>query len=461
MNWRASRHGLIVRLVATSLLLLLVVQAAGFAVVRATLERNARSQIARELDVDENVWRRLLVQHAERLHQGAALLAADYGFRSAVGSGDQETIQSALENHGDRIGAGITALLDTQLNVRAVSMLPGLGDVHEALVQVLPALASDTGPASHVAVVGGLPYQFVLVPLKAPVLVGWVLMGFALEQPLAEEMRELLAVEVALRVRAADGTWSVAVSTLPAAPLVALQRHPGAVTELTGADGETLLARPVEIFRRVTAAAQADLPNFVALQQAFFYRAAKRCAVGDAFAKHVGVHIGVSVHMDHRHRAMRGIERAQDRQCNGVVAAERERDAARRDDGAVVLVDDLDRLLQVEGVDRHVTQIGHLQRVKRRGAGGHVVGADQAGFGADLAWAEAGTGAVAGADVQRHTDEACVQALWARRHGQTHHGGEAAKARHLVAALRLVESSGHELTCGGHATIPGSALAWW
>jgi len=50
-----------------SLLLLLIVQLAGFAVVRAGIERNARSQIARQLDVDENVWLRLLEQNAERL----------------------------------------------------------------------------------------------------------------------------------------------------------------------------------------------------------------------------------------------------------------------------------------------------------------------------------------------------------------------------------------------------------
>ena len=59
------------------------------------------------------MWLRLLEQNAERLRQGSALLAADYGFRSAVHSGDDETIQSVLENHGERIGAAAAALLDT------------------------------------------------------------------------------------------------------------------------------------------------------------------------------------------------------------------------------------------------------------------------------------------------------------------------------------------------------------
>ena len=101
VGWKRS---LVVRLVGMSLLLLLLVQVAGFGVVRAAIERNARSQIARALDTDENVWRHLLAQNADRLRQGATLLAADYGFRSAVHSDDLDTIESALQNHGLRLG---------------------------------------------------------------------------------------------------------------------------------------------------------------------------------------------------------------------------------------------------------------------------------------------------------------------------------------------------------------------
>ena len=46
MKLSVLRRSLIVRLVGMSLLLLLIVQAAGFAVVRATIDRNARSQIS-------------------------------------------------------------------------------------------------------------------------------------------------------------------------------------------------------------------------------------------------------------------------------------------------------------------------------------------------------------------------------------------------------------------------------
>lgn len=241
MNLSLLRRSLILRLVGISLLLLLIVQAAGFAVVRASIERNARSQIARALDTDENVWRRLLDQNADKLRQGSALLAADYGFRSAINSDDEETIQSVLENHGSRIGAAVTALLGTNLELRAASLSDDMLDFPATLRQVVPPLAAQP-QGSQVAMMAGVPYQFVMVPMRAPVVIGWVLMGFPIGQPLAEEMRRLLSVQVAVVVKAADGSVSVPVTTLSAPALASLHRQGLPLAELKTAEG-TLLVR--------------------------------------------------------------------------------------------------------------------------------------------------------------------------------------------------------------------------
>ena len=241
MNLSVLRRSLILRLVGISLLLLLIVQAAGFAVVRASIERNARSQIARALDTDENVWRRLLDQNADKLRQGSALLAADYGFRSAISSDDEETIQSVLENHGNRIGAAVTALLGTNLELRAASLSDDMLDFPATLRRVVPPLAAQP-QGSQVAMMAGVPYQFVMVPMRAPVVIGWVLMGFPIDQPLAEEMRRLLSVQVAVVVKAADGSVSVPVTTLSAPALASLHRQGLPLAELRTGEG-TLLAR--------------------------------------------------------------------------------------------------------------------------------------------------------------------------------------------------------------------------
>ncbi len=215
MSWSAFRRSLMFRLATISLLLLLIVQAAGFLVVRASIERNGRAQVAQGLDANERVWRRLIEQNAERLQQGSTLLASDYGFRSAVNSGDADTIESVLYNHGARIGAAVTALLDTRMQLVVSSAADASGDSRAALRGVLPALTEHPG-GSQIAIVDGVPYQFVTVPLRAPLVIGWVLMGFPIGQALAAEMRQLQSVEVAIAVQTADGGVHVPVSTLPA-----------------------------------------------------------------------------------------------------------------------------------------------------------------------------------------------------------------------------------------------------
>ncbi|MCY1559998.1 hypothetical protein D9M68_970870 [compost metagenome] len=112
------------------------------------------------------------------------------------------------------------------------------------------------------------------------------------------------------------------------------------------------------------------------------------------------------------------------------------------EDTVVFLFDDAHGFQQVEGVDGHVADVGHVQRVEGRGAGRHVVRADHHRFGADFAGAEAGAGAQGGADVQRHADEGGVQGV---EFGggldvrQAHHGGDAAETGHFIAAQGLME----------------------
>lgn len=245
LEWRPDYWGLSSRIVLLSLLLLLIVQAAVFSVVRISIEQSAKRQVEQELLVGERVWRRLLDQNAQKLQQGAALLAADFGFREAVNTEDNETIRSVLENHGARIGATVTALMDTNMALRAV----GEGQDGTELQGVLGRL---TGPGvrdtqgSQVALVGRTPYQFVLVPIKAPVIVGWVLMGFPINQKLLDDMRALSEMHLALISEAAGEERHVVSTTLSANALQALEASTGEVTELP-VDNDRLIARNVKL----------------------------------------------------------------------------------------------------------------------------------------------------------------------------------------------------------------------
>ncbi len=241
---RAASWSLATRIVALSFVLLLLVQVTSFAVVRTSIERNARESLERTLAGDERVWLRLLEQNAEILRQGATLLAADYGFRSAVNSGDAETIRSALENQGSRIGASVTALLGPDFALQQSSGSDDAATLGAVVMARAAAMPSASSGARLVFV--GLPYQFVMVPIRAPLVIGWVLMGFPVGQQLGDDFHALAGGDIAV-VAGADGSEGrVVVSTLPRNYAMALTDGKGSGYELHTDDGR-LLARRVSM----------------------------------------------------------------------------------------------------------------------------------------------------------------------------------------------------------------------
>ncbi|MCB1996625.1 MAG: EAL domain-containing protein [Burkholderiaceae bacterium] len=219
---QAGGGRLALRFVMLSLVLLLVVQAAGFGVVRGYISAAVDRQVDAELDVGENVWRRLLENRAGQLALATQVLAADYGFRKAVATEDVDTIASVLENHGERIGATVALLVDNQFEVRASHVLAGRPLPAKALHDIAEAIAQSSGKLG-LALADSQVLQFVAVRLRTPTPIGWVLMGFPVGQAQLDDMRSLSGLDVALLIHDAAGDRAgVAASTLPAATVASL-----------------------------------------------------------------------------------------------------------------------------------------------------------------------------------------------------------------------------------------------
>ncbi len=212
----ASRR-LSTRIVALFLGLLLLVQAAGFVAIGAGIEQSARSRLAQELAVGERVWGRLVAQRTEMLTQGAELLAADFGFRSAIGAGDDDTLASALQNQAGRIHAEISAWVGIDGQVRASHTADGRA-LDAATLAAIAGRLSGPGAGSRFAAVAGQPYQFIGVPVKSPLLVGWVVMGFPIGLDLLQDMKDLSGLDVALLRTGAEAGAGAALATLADAP---------------------------------------------------------------------------------------------------------------------------------------------------------------------------------------------------------------------------------------------------
>ena len=209
------------RIVALLLALLLVVQLASFVVIQNAISSNGRAMIAAELDVGERVFRRLLKQNAEMLTQGAQLLAKDYGFLSAIASRDDETITSALTNHGARIGSSFTVMVDTERQIR-VDSAHALSDNAKRLILQLVDAAEREGSAVGTGIIDNGPFQIVVVPVKAPVVVGWVVMAFPMDQRLATDMLALSSLETSFLIHSEGGRWTASATTLGPQPIAGL-----------------------------------------------------------------------------------------------------------------------------------------------------------------------------------------------------------------------------------------------
>ncbi|MDE2401119.1 MAG: EAL domain-containing protein [Burkholderiales bacterium] len=210
------------RIVAVYLVLLLLVQAASYWFIQHSIDRNARAAIHTELLTGEKVFLRLLNQNADNLNQPTRVLAADYGFRSAVTSGDQETILSALTNNAERVGASAAIFTDEKFKVRS-STLQSPDHFAAAVRRYAEQVVSAGSDLHQVEIIDGQPYQIVAVPVRAPAIIGWVGMGFPIGDKLLADMKSLSGLDVSLLLRQGNGQWRVSRATLEAAqwPLLA------------------------------------------------------------------------------------------------------------------------------------------------------------------------------------------------------------------------------------------------
>jgi diguanylate cyclase (GGDEF)-like protein len=223
------------RIVILFLVLIFAVQLAGFIAIRTGIDENARASIREELAINARFFQRLLDQHAQKLTLGARLLAQDYGFKAAISSDDRETIVSALDNHGQRIGASLAVLFGPDRTIKASTAAKPEGNLEKSILQLIDQ-AEQNGSASGNGIVNNSPYQIVVVPVKAPVTIGWVAMAFPIDQRLAEDMHELSSLQVTILTSGRNGNWLLDASTLPALDAKRL------ADQLRGLkDGETFL----------------------------------------------------------------------------------------------------------------------------------------------------------------------------------------------------------------------------
>ncbi|EWH03812.1 putative bifunctional diguanylate cyclase/phosphodiesterase [Halomonas sp. BC04] len=181
------------RLLVVMLLVVVVSQlVTGGALLRA-ISQDALEKGDRDLGVGLRVLDQVLDERGRLLQNNVEILANDFGFKSAVATRDTGTLQSVLANHGDRAGADMVLLSDLDGTLLASSHHP------QGAAMPFPTLweqARAAGAAVEVVIDEGKPYEFVLLPVRAPNLIGWVGMGFMIDQALASEIHSLTRLDI-------------------------------------------------------------------------------------------------------------------------------------------------------------------------------------------------------------------------------------------------------------------------
>ncbi len=204
------------RIVIFFVLLMLVVQLVALWATNTVTVSNARGVISERLVTGERVFERVLEQNREQLGQAARVLAADFAFREAIATRDRETIASALENHGGRVNASLTALIALDRRIVADTASTPSAE-RELALQTLIVEAEAKGQATGLAQIESALYQLVLVPVRAPERIAWVAIGVAVDNAVAAEIKRIVGLEVSFATRRDNGAWRIEASTLDAA----------------------------------------------------------------------------------------------------------------------------------------------------------------------------------------------------------------------------------------------------
>jgi diguanylate cyclase (GGDEF)-like protein len=184
----------------TKLLLLTIVPLAVaqivtlFAVMR-TVENDIQADARASLTIGATVVNEFLAARTDQLRTSVSVLAADYGLKEATATGDAATIQSVLQNHSRRVGANIAALVDLD-GVLIASTLDTSAKNRIGVIQLIADASQQNNETT--ALVSDTAYHLFTVPLRAPVTIGWVVLGFTIDESLTERISGLTGLDVSI-----------------------------------------------------------------------------------------------------------------------------------------------------------------------------------------------------------------------------------------------------------------------
>lgn len=175
---------------------------------------NLIAQLGQNLLYAEQIFQRLLMERGERIAGETRILAADFGFRSTVANGDVKTISSALENLALRIRAQRAFYID----LRGQTVADTANRLHGSRFIFPDALtmAENNGKAVVFGALDGKLYEWAIVPVLAPLPIGWVAIAQTVDQRRINQFKQLSSLPLDISIAEFDaGQGLIRTSSLP------------------------------------------------------------------------------------------------------------------------------------------------------------------------------------------------------------------------------------------------------
>jgi diguanylate cyclase (GGDEF)-like protein len=243
------------KLLLLTIVPLVIAQTVTLFAVMGTVEEDIQAAAHESLAIGAVVVNEFLAARTEHLYTSVGVLAADYGLKEAAATGDAATIRSVLENHSRRVGADIAALVDLDGALIASTLDSNVRNRTD-VVQIIADASRQQ--IDSTALVADSAYQLFTVPLRAPVTIGWVVLGFDINAELAERISGLTGLDVS--IVHSDEHFNTVLSTQSTAPeSIDLGQRPDVVYMASGDADESLTIQ--------TAFLRGDTQVFVVLQR--------------------------------------------------------------------------------------------------------------------------------------------------------------------------------------------------
>jgi len=193
MNLRTSFRS---KLFLLTIVPLAVAQIVTLFAVMQTVEEDVYRRAHDSLVIGGTVISEFLAARGEQLRTSAQILAADFGLKQAAAARDAETLRSILNSHSQRVAADIAIFLD--LDGKGIASTQDFGNNQKADLSRFIDDASDRGSAQSTLNVSDATYHTIMVPVRAPLQIGWIVLGFRIDQTVVDRIGGLTGLDVSI-----------------------------------------------------------------------------------------------------------------------------------------------------------------------------------------------------------------------------------------------------------------------